>query len=59
MDWSNRFTLGGLTVTYSTFQMAWEVVKKRKGMKLPSGGSTHGRKRRHFASGRLQQSKAG
>ena len=29
MDWSNRFTLGGFTVTYSTFQMAWEVVEKR------------------------------
>ena len=29
MDWSNRFTLGGYTVTYCTFQMAWEVVKKQ------------------------------
>ena len=29
MDWSNRFTLGGFTVTYSTFQMAWEVVEKQ------------------------------
>jgi len=28
MDWSNRFTLGGFTVTYSTFQMAWEVIEK-------------------------------
>jgi hypothetical protein len=29
MDWSNRFTLGGFTVTYSTFQMAWEVIDER------------------------------
>jgi len=29
MDWSNRFTLGGFTVTYCTFQMAWEVVQKQ------------------------------
>jgi len=29
MDWANRFTLGGFTVTYSTFQMAWEVVEKQ------------------------------
>ena len=29
MDWSNRFTLGGFTVTYSTFQMAWELVEKK------------------------------
>ena len=28
MDWSNRFTLGGFTVTYWTFQMAWEVIEK-------------------------------
>jgi len=28
VDWSNRFTLGGFTVIYSTFQMAWEVIEK-------------------------------
>ena len=28
MDWSNRFTLGGFTVPYPTFQMAWEVIEK-------------------------------
>ncbi len=28
MDWSNRFTLAGFTVTYCTFQMAWEVIEK-------------------------------
>ena len=28
MDWANRFTLGGLTVTYCTFEMAWEVIEK-------------------------------
>ena len=31
MDWSNRFTLAGFTVTYCTFQMAWEVVEDRDG----------------------------
>ena len=29
MDWSNRFTLGGFTVTYCTYQMAWEVIEKQ------------------------------
>jgi len=29
MDWSNRFTFGGFTVTYSTFQMTWEVIEKK------------------------------
>ena len=31
MDWNNRFTLAGFTVTYSTFQMAWEVIEKKGG----------------------------
>ena len=34
MDWSNRFTIGGFTVTYSTFQMAWEVVTMTDGMEV-------------------------
>ena len=29
MDWSNRFTFGGFIVSYSSFQMAWEVIKKK------------------------------
>jgi len=28
MGHANHFTLGGFTVTYSTFQMVWEVVEK-------------------------------
>ena len=28
MDWSNRFILGGFTVSYSPFQMAWEVIEE-------------------------------
>ena len=34
MDWSNRFTLGGFIVTYSTFQMAWEMIEKRDGYEV-------------------------
>jgi len=34
MDWSNRFTLGGFTVTYCTFEMAWEVIEKRDGYEI-------------------------
>ena len=34
MDWANRFTLAGFTVTYSTFQMAWEVIEKREGYEV-------------------------
>ena len=28
MDWSNRFTFGGFIVSYSTFEMGWEVIEK-------------------------------
>ena len=34
MDWSNRFTFGGFTVTYCTFEMAWEVIEKRDGYEV-------------------------
>ena len=29
MDWSNRFTIRGFTASYSSFQMAWEVIEKK------------------------------
>ena len=29
MDWSNRFTFEGFIVSYSSFQMAWEVVEEK------------------------------
>ena len=34
MGHANRFTLGGFIVTYSTFQMAWEVIEKRGGYEV-------------------------
>ena len=34
MDWSNRFTLGGFIVFYSTFQQMWEVIEKRDGYEV-------------------------
>tara|TARA_B100001250_G_C19284431_1_gene564716 strand:- start:382 stop:519 length:138 start_codon:yes stop_codon:yes gene_type:complete len=34
VEHSNRFTLAGLTVTFSTFQMAWEVIEKRDGYEV-------------------------
>ena len=29
MDWSSRFTLGGFTVSYSSFRQGWEVIEKK------------------------------
>ena len=55
MDWANRFSLSGLTNSYSTFQMAWEVVEKRGGMKWPSGGSTQRRRLKIFALDGLEE----
>ena len=34
MDWANRFTLGGFTVSYSSFQRAWEVIEKKDGYEV-------------------------
>ena len=34
MVWRNCFTLGGFTVSYSPFQMAWEVLEKRDGCEV-------------------------
>ena len=34
MDWSNRLTLGGFTVTYCTFRQRWEVIKEKDGMEV-------------------------
>ena len=34
MDWSNRFTLGGFTVTYCTFRQGWEEIKEKDGMEV-------------------------
>ena len=50
MDWSNRFTLGGFTVSYATFQMAWEVIEK--GEALETDGSLQGNMLKRFVSGR-------
>ena len=58
MDWTNRFTLGGFTVTYSTFQMAWEVVEKRDGYEVAFRWFPSRKKAEANASGRLQQIEA-
>ena len=34
MDWSNRFTFGGFTVSYSTFRQGWEVIMEKDGMEV-------------------------
>ena len=32
MDWSNRFTIGGFTVSYCTLNQMWEVIEKMEAL---------------------------
>ena len=34
MEWAIRFSLSGLTNSYSTFRQVWEVIKEKDGMKV-------------------------
>ena len=34
MDWSNRFTFRGFTVSYNTFYQMWEVIKEKDGIEV-------------------------
>ena len=49
MDWSNRFTLGGFTVSYYTFEMALEVIEKKMTINSPTTGSPPNKKQKIFA----------
>jgi hypothetical protein len=50
---TNRFTFGGFTVTYSPFQMAWEVVEKRDGYEVAFRWITSKQKAEKFCLGRI------
>ena len=34
MDWSNRFTLAGLIVSYSKLYQIWEVITEKDGIEV-------------------------
>jgi|TARA_B100000035_G_scaffold113328_1_gene96181 hypothetical protein len=34
MDWSNRFSLGGFIVSYSTLHQMWEVITEKDGIEV-------------------------
>ena len=50
---TNRFTFGGFTVTYSPFQMAWEVVEKRDGYEVAFRWITSKLRAEKFCLGRI------
>ncbi len=53
MDWANRSTLGGFTVTYCTFEMAFEVVEKRDGYEFANRWFPSKKKAEDFCLGRI------
>ena len=36
MDWSNRFSLGGFIVSYSTLHQMWEVITEKDEIEVSS-----------------------
>ena len=53
MDWANRFTFAGFTVTYCTFQMAWEVIEKKDDYEVAFRWFSSKQKAEDFCLGRL------
>ena len=49
----NRFTLGRFTVTYCTFEMAWEVVEEREGYEVAYRWFGSRKKAEAFCLGRI------
>ena len=53
MDWSNRFKLAGLIVSYSSFQMAWEVIEKKGDYEVAFRWLPSKQKAENFCLGRI------
>ena len=54
MDWSNRFTLGGFIVSYSSFKMAWEVIEKQGDYEVAFRWFPSKQKAENFCLGRIK-----
>ena len=57
MDWSNRFTLNEFTVTYCTYQMAWEVIEKQGDYEVAFRWFPSKQKAENFCLGRIKTRK--
>ena len=58
MDWSNRFTRGGFTVTYSSFLQGWKVIKEKDGMEVSYRWFPTKEKAEAFAMNKLSKNKS-
>ena len=54
MDWANRFTFGGFVISYSSSQMAWEVIEKKDDYKLAYHWFPTKQKAENFCLGRIK-----
>ena len=54
MDWSNRFTFEGFIVSYSSFQMAWEVIEKKGDYEVAFQWFPSKQKAEDFCLGRIE-----
>ena len=53
MDWSNRLNIRGFTVSYSSFQMAWEVIEEKGDYEVASRWFPSKQKAENFCLGRI------
>ena len=57
MDWSNRFTIGGFTVSYCILNQMWEVITEKDGIELSYRWFGTKEKAEAVCMGRLDQTK--
>ena len=57
MDWANRFTIGGFTVSYCTLKQMWEVIAEKDGIEVSYRWFNTKEKAEAFCMGRLYQTK--
>ena len=53
MDWSNRLNIRGFTVSYSSFQMAWEVIEEKGDYEVAFRWFPSKQKAENFCLGRI------
>ena len=54
MDWANLFTFGGFVISYSSSQLAWEVIGEKDDYNLAYHWFTTKQKAENFCLGRIQ-----
>nr|BAR33873.1 hypothetical protein [uncultured Mediterranean phage uvMED] len=58
MDWANRFTIGGFTVSYCTLNQMWEVIERMEALEVSHRWFTSRKHAEAFCLSQLTQAKA-